>query len=205
MDKTRVAAGQQPLRTPSGSEGADRDNTRDNIHPVHYVQCVRQTSQLGRSGRCWKHLHAPSKGALWTLWSVEVRVLSGALQKAPLAGIFTLDGGCGEGRWATGRCLLARPVLALAGDMANALAPSYREALRARRRDAPGRTADRRATPPRAGPTPAAQACEGLRAVHTPRHEASTAVSPDLGRIPSHSWVATISCIARCRRGLNEP
>ena len=36
-DKTRVAAGQQPLRTPSGSEGADRDNTRDNIHPVHYV------------------------------------------------------------------------------------------------------------------------------------------------------------------------
>ena len=86
--KTRVAAGRQPLRTPNGSAGAGRDNTRDNIHPFYCVQCVHQTSQFGPSGRPWKHLHGPRLRALWTLWSVEVRVLSGALGKPRKTGLF---------------------------------------------------------------------------------------------------------------------
>ena len=49
---------------------------RNNIHPVRYGQSVQRISQFGRSGRPWTHPPRRTRlRALWTEWSVEVRIL----------------------------------------------------------------------------------------------------------------------------------
>jgi hypothetical protein len=60
-----------------------RDNTRDNIHPFHPLHCVQKTPRFARSGAVHRiHTRRTWLRALWTDWSVEVRVFSGALAKA---------------------------------------------------------------------------------------------------------------------------
>jgi len=70
--RRRSAARQRLLAAPSpanlqrppllsrcrGTGPASRDNSRDNIHCVHYVH---EPARFGRSGRPWKHLHARFK------------------------------------------------------------------------------------------------------------------------------------------------
>jgi hypothetical protein len=64
--------------------GPPADNTGDNIQPSQSLKCVPKTFDLGdlaaaeriHTGPIWLR-------ALWTLWSVEVRVLFGALGEAP--------------------------------------------------------------------------------------------------------------------------
>ena len=71
-----------------------RDNTRDNIQCVHYVQSVHEPARFGRSGRPWKHLHGPYK--VEGLVDRMVRgssSLLGRTGKAPHSGAFSMAGG----------------------------------------------------------------------------------------------------------------
>jgi hypothetical protein len=85
------------------SMGPGRDNTRDNIHCVHPSSASTKPPNLD-------DLDAPGSiytghtrlRALWTVWSVEVRVLSGGLEKPRPAGLFLYPAGSllpsGDGR-----------------------------------------------------------------------------------------------------------
>ena len=70
-----------------------RGNTRSNIHSVNASNASSKSTNLDDLD-ARGNIYAPCTGlrALWTLWSVEVRVLSGALGKPRTAGLFAVSG-----------------------------------------------------------------------------------------------------------------
>ena len=151
-----------------------RDNTRGNVHPFQCPFRPRHVANLD-------DLDAPRNiyttatrlRALWTVWFRGSSSLLGRTRKAPQCRAFTSSAGCGD--VLLGRCgALVSAVRRVSWPpIPNALAPRSLEAREGRQRGAPGHTADRHATPPRFGPTPAGRAYGGFRCARNPCHEAS--------------------------------
>ncbi len=122
--------------------------------PRSALRAIRRQGYTGRPRACGGIGRRARLRALWTDWSVEVRVLSGALGKPRFCGVFTSGAGCGD--VPLERCVAPASESrrdSCSQTLLSARAPSCREARRAPRRGVPDRTAHPGAMPPTLAPS----------------------------------------------------